>query len=111
VLKVFDLIQRDDLTPTDRARMKDEYALEELKRKEYQEALAEGLAEGLALGEAEGLARGEAQGVVKGMAQGFAQGEKHMQLSLAKNLLQLGQLEIATIAQLTGLTVAEIHSL
>jgi len=98
VLKVFDLIQRDGLTPTDRARMKDEYALEQLKRKEYQEALA----------------LGEAQGVAKGIAQGIAQGEKQMQLmqlSLAKNLLQLGQLEIATIAQLTGLTVADIQSL
>jgi len=66
VLKVFNLIQREGLTPTDRARMKDEYALEELNRKEYQEALALGLSEGL------------------------AQGEKQMQLmqlSLAKKLL------------------------
>jgi len=79
VLKVFDLIQRDGLTPTDRAQMKDEYAFEEVKQKEYKE--------------------------------GIAQGEKNMQLSLAKNLLQLGQLEPATIAQLTGLTVAEIKLL
>jgi hypothetical protein len=91
VLKVFDLIQRDGLTPKDRARMKDEYSLEEVKQEEYRK--------GVVQGEAQGLAKGEAQG------------ERKMQFSLAQKLLQQGQLDLVNIADLTGLTLAELHSL
>jgi hypothetical protein len=42
VLKVFDLIQRDRLTPQDRARMKDEYGMEEVKREEYKKGFTQG---------------------------------------------------------------------
>jgi len=43
VLKIFDLIQRDGLTPQDRARMKDEYSLEEVKQEEYQKGKEQGI--------------------------------------------------------------------
>jgi hypothetical protein len=42
VLKVFDLIQREGLTPQDRARMKDEYGMEEVKQEEYQKGITAG---------------------------------------------------------------------
>jgi predicted transposase/invertase (TIGR01784 family) len=87
VLKVLDLIQRDELTPTDRARLKDEYSMEEVKQEEYKKILAEG------------------------KELGVAEGQRNMQLSLAKKLLQLGQLDMATIAEITGLTVEEVKSL
>ena len=54
VLKVFDLIERDGLTPTDRARMKDEYSVEEVRQQEYRKGEAEGLAKGIVQGKAEG---------------------------------------------------------
>jgi predicted transposase/invertase (TIGR01784 family) len=91
VLKILDLIQRDGLTPQDRARMKEEYGMEEVKQEEYK--------------------RGVTQGKTQGITEGIAQGERQMQLSLAKKLLQMGQLEIAEIAESTGLTVAEVKSL
>jgi hypothetical protein len=103
VLKILDLIQRDDLTPQDRARMKDEYGMEEVKQEEYKRGVTQGEAQGLA----EGLAQGEAQGLAKGLAEG----ERKMQLSLAKKLLRQGQQDMVTIADLTGLTVEELKSL
>lgn len=86
ILKIFELIQRDGLTPKDRARMKDEYCFEEVKLEEYKKGLEKGLAEG------------EHQ-------------VRQMQLSLACKLLQQGQLGRVTIAELTGLTVAELDLL
>jgi flagellar biosynthesis/type III secretory pathway protein FliH len=103
VLKVFDLIQRDGLTPKDCARMKDEYSMEEVKQEEFKK----GVTQGFAQGEAQGLAKGEAQGLAKGEAQG----ERKMQLSLAQKLLRQGQLDLVSIADLTGLTIEELHSL
>ena len=91
VLKILDLIQREGLTPQDRARMKDEYGMEEVKQEEYK--------------------RGVTQGKAQGIAEGIAQGERQMRLSLARKLLQGGQLEIAAIAENTGLTLAEVKSL
>jgi flagellar biosynthesis/type III secretory pathway protein FliH len=99
VLKIFELIQREGLTPQDRARMKDEFAWEAVKQDEYQKGVAQGEAQGIA----KGISLGEAQGIAKG--------EKNMQVSLAKKLLQLGQLDLPTIAKTTGLTIAELEKL
>lgn len=49
VLKVFDLIQRDGLTLKDRARMKEEYSLEEVKQEEYKKGIVQGEALGAEL--------------------------------------------------------------
>ena len=91
VLKVFDLIQRDGLTPKDRARLKDEYSVEEANQAREAQIFA--------------------QGVTQGVAQGIAQGERNMQYSLAKKLLQQGQLDLVNIATATGLTIEELNSL
>jgi hypothetical protein len=71
--------------------MKDEYSMEEVKQEEFK--------------------KGEAQGLAKGLAQGEAQGERKMRFSLAQKLLQQGQLDLVGIADLTGLTIEELHSL
>jgi hypothetical protein len=63
VLKVFDLIQRDGLTPQDRARMKDEYGMEEVKQEEYKKGITEGKELGLAAGKELGLAAGKELGI------------------------------------------------
>ncbi|MEN9847987.1 MAG: hypothetical protein RL368_727 [Pseudomonadota bacterium] len=78
VLKVLDLIKTDDLTPQDRARMKDEYSQEEAFKKAKEE----------------GLQLGEARGLEKGIEQG--------KLEIAKNMLAQG-LAIELIEQVTGI--------
>jgi predicted transposase/invertase (TIGR01784 family) len=82
VLKVVNLIKTDDLTPQDRARMKDEYSQEESVRKAKEE----------------GLQLGEERGIEKGIGQGIEQGK----LEIAKNMLAQG-LAIELIEQVTGI--------
>ena len=65
-----------------------------------------GRAEGLAEGKAEGLAQGKIEGKAEGLAEGMAQ-EK---ASIAKSMKAKG-LDIALIAECTGLTVEEIEKL
>jgi predicted transposase/invertase (TIGR01784 family) len=67
VLKVVNLIKTGDLTPQDRARMKDEYSQEEAFKKAKEE--------GLQLGEARGLEKGREEGIEQG------------KLEIAKNML------------------------
>jgi len=76
--QVFDLIERDEITPQERARMKDEYGYEQLRQEKYQEGLAVG---------------------------------KHAEkIAIAQNLLTTN-LDILTIAQVTGLSEPEIEKL
>jgi len=75
---VVNLIKTDDLTPQDRARMKDEYSQEEAFKKAKEE----------------GLQLGEARGLEKGIEQG--------KLEIAKNMLAQG-LAIELIEQVTGI--------
>lgn len=62
-----------------------------------EEAIREGLAEGLAEGKAQGL------------AQGLEQGRKEQQIKIARTL-KLKGLDIAMIAECTGLSVEEIEN-
>jgi predicted transposase/invertase (TIGR01784 family) len=86
VLKVVNLIKTDDLTPQDRARMKDEYSQEESVRKAKEE----------------GLQLGEERGIEKGIEQGIGQGIEQGKLEIAKNMLAQG-LAIELIEQVTGI--------
>jgi len=79
---VVNLIKTDDLTPQDRARMKDEYSQEEAFKKAKEE--------GLQLGEARGLEKGREEGIEQG------------KLEIAKNMLAQG-LAIELIEQVTGI--------
>jgi predicted transposase/invertase (TIGR01784 family) len=76
----------------------------------FDKGLAQGKAEGLAEGKAEGLAEGKAEGLAEGKAEGLAEGEAKRQAEIARNLKRLG-VDHATIAQATGLSVAEIEKL
>ena len=73
--------------------------------------LAKGLAKGRVRGHAEGRAEGRVEGIAKGRAEGMAQGEAKSNLEIARSLKSLGQMEVATIAQITGLTKEEIEVL
>ncbi len=88
---ILDLIKVDGLTPQDRARLKDEYALEQALRQEKQEEFEKGIE----LGEQ----RGREQGLELGKQQGLEQGK----LEVARKLQAQG-MSIDLIEQLTGLS-------
>lgn len=85
LLKVFDLIEKDGVSPQENARMKDEYSYEQIGQEKFEEGKEEGLAEGI------------------------AKGLRESQLAMVRNLLAQGQLDRRTIAQVTGLSEAEIE--
>ena len=85
VQKVFTSIQKNTLTPEDRARMKDEYSEDLLRREEWE------------------------KGIAKGREEGREEGAKIKALDIASNLLDV--LDDAIIAKKTGLTVVEILNL
>ena len=65
-----------------------------------------GVAHGLAEGKSLGLAEGKSLGLAEGEVRGFRQAK----VETAKNLLQFG-LSIENIAQVTGLSKAEVEAL
>lgn len=80
IQQVFDLIEQDTISPTERAKMKDEYGFEEIKRGKYEEGLKNGLEEG----------------------------QYQAQCRIAHHLLTMG-MDLAVIAQATGLTIQQIQ--
>ena len=94
IQRIFDLIEQDLVSPKERARMKDEYAMEIVKRDKYEEGRQEGWNEGWN----------------EGQAQGQAQGRDEEKRRLASKMLNQG-LELKLIAELTNLTLVEIQQL
>ena len=86
ILRVFDHILTDDITPEDRALMKDEYSDELLKQEKFE------------------------QGVQQGLQQGVQQGLLLAQIETARRMLESG-LDIADIASFTGLSEERITAL
>jgi len=84
--KLFDLIQRDDISPDERARMFDEYSFQLHKIEAHQEGFSEGLE----------------KGIEKGIQKG--------KLETAKAMLQKG-IDKSTIAEITGLNIEEVSKL
>ncbi len=82
VRRVFSLIEKDTISPQERAKMIDEYHLEEGKRTAFSE--------------------GVEKGVKKGVKQGY--------IDTAKGLLQEG-MDIAMICKVTKLTETEVLAL
>lgn len=95
---IIERMRKSNLSPDELARIKDESAWEDVKRKER----TEGLEEGLAAGREEGLAAG--------LATGHAAGRRENSLEIARALLLKG-MDATLIASVTGLTVAEIEQL
>ncbi|ALG68400.1 Rpn family recombination-promoting nuclease/putative transposase [Beggiatoa leptomitoformis] len=89
ILKVLNLIKTDGLTPQDRARMKDEYSLEELMLKEKTEEFH--------------------VGVKVGIEKGIQLGVERQNLAIAKHLKAQG-MSLEMIAQITGLTHEQLNN-
>ena len=86
IRRIFDYIEKDSVTPAERARMFDEYGLEQLQDEKYVEGKIEGKVEG----KVEGLVEGKTETARKMKAKGY---------------------ETEEIADLTGLPVEEINAI
>ena len=82
IRKIFDTIERDHLTPQDRAQMKDEYGYAQIGQAQF--------------------AKGKTEGIQKGIEEG--------KLATARAMLQEGA-QVAFIAKVTGLAPATIEQL
>ena len=86
IQQVFDLIARDLISPQERARMKDEYSLEQLQQDKF------------------------AKGKEEGIKEGKEEGENKMK-EAARKLKAHGKLTEEEIADMTGLTVETVKTL
>jgi len=92
---VFDLIEKDKVTPQERAKMFDEYGMEAVKQEKLQESLE----------------KGRKEGKEEGLKEGKEKGRKEAIEATARNLLSLGTFTDEHIAQATGLTLERVKSL
>lgn len=83
IQQIFKLIEKDNVTPQERANMFEEYSLEEVKQETFQEGFDTGLKEG----------------------------EQKARVESARHLLSLGVLTEEQIAQTTGLSLEKIKTL
>ncbi|MCK5524758.1 MAG: hypothetical protein KAI83_16660, partial [Thiomargarita sp.] len=95
IQQVFELIEKDKVTPQERAKMFDEYSMEAVKQEKIQKIKDEAKEEGLKEGEEKGLNKGE---------------QKAREES-ARNLWSIGVLTEEQIAQATGLSLKKVKSL
>ena len=87
ILKVFDYIEKDHITPEERARMFDEHSQDALKQEEYE------------------------KGVQAGEARGLKKGEQQKAEETARSLLSISDLTDEQIARATGLSVECVQQL
>ncbi len=88
VQKIIHHIEQNDISPTEKAQMIEEYHWEEFR--------------------IETLEQGLEQGIKQGLEQGIEQGRRAEKITLAQTMLAEG-LDIAVIAKITGLTVDDIQ--
>ena len=112
IQKIFTTIEKDSISPKERADMIEEYNRAELARKEamesWQEGMIKGKRQGIQEGLLQGLEQGLQQGIQEGLQQGLEQGKIEAAKLIAKGMLEKG-LDIKTILELTGLTLAEFE--
>lgn len=93
--KLFKLIEKDDISPEERARMFEEYNFELFKQSAKEE------------GRVEGLAEGRAEGLEEGLQKGLEQGKRETALQAARVMLQKG-FDRDTVLEITGLRPEEM---
>ncbi len=101
--RLFDLIEKDQITPKERARMKDEYNQLSSDKTVFQDGEEKGKAEGMIEGERKGKAEGMIEGERKGKAEGM--------IETAKNLKKLATLTDKQISTATGLSLDDVQAL
>ncbi|MDM8566911.1 hypothetical protein QUF74_14835, partial [Candidatus Halobeggiatoa sp. HSG11] len=98
-----DLIEREQVSPKERAVMIDEYGIEQIKQEIIDEATKDGIKKGIK----EGLEKG----IKEGVKEGFREGEENTKKELALNLLSMGMLTEEQIAQATSLSQEQVQIL
>lgn len=96
--RVIEAMKKTTITPEELSQIKDEAAWEKAKARFALE------------GRAEGRAVGRIEGRVEGRVEGRAEGEVYGQVKLIKSMRERG-LEVSEIADMTGLSVADIDAL
>ena len=109
--RLFDMIEKDQITPKERARMKDEYNQVTDIRTVFQEGEEKGKAEGMIAGMKAGERKGKAAGRKEGKAAGMKAGERKGIIETAISFKALGALTDEQIAKATGLSLKEIQDL
>lgn len=66
---------------------------------------------GMEKGIEKGIERGIERGIEKGMVEGREKGAREQSVAIAKNLLEIGLMGSAQVAQVTGLPLAEVEAL
>ena len=99
IRKIFDYIEKDQISAEERTKMIDEYDEEELKRETFNKGKAAGIQEGLK----EGLEKG----LEKGLEEGLKLGKHERDIEVAKIMLSEGA-DISFISKVTGLSKDEI---
>jgi len=96
---VFELIEKEKVTPQERAKMFDEYSMEAVKQEKIQKIKEEAKEAGLKEGEE------------KGLKKGLKEGEQKAREESARNLCSIGVLTKEQIAQATGLSLERVKAL
>lgn len=104
--KIIDRIQKRKLSPELLSEIKDDAAWDKAKNRFMKEAREQGLEEGLEQGREQGLT----QGLEQGLTQGLEQGKKENMREVVKNM-RAANIPIETIAQVTYLSIDEVHAL
>ena len=101
--RLFDLIEKDHITPKECARMKDEYNQLSSDKTVFQDGEEKGKAEGMIEGRIEGERKGKAEGIIEGERKGM--------ITTARSFKALGTLTDKQIATATGLSLDEVQAL
>ncbi|MGB0385057.1 MAG: hypothetical protein ACPGWR_09560, partial [Ardenticatenaceae bacterium] len=86
IRRVFELIEKDTISPEERAKMIEEYHQEQGKRTAFEE------------------------GIEEGMKKGLEEGEQRKSESIARKMLSLG-MDVSQIVTVTGFSLSEIQAL
>jgi hypothetical protein len=111
ITELFQAIEKDKITPEERARMKDEYNEEEAKKQARDEGIKEGVEKGRKEGEEKGRKEGEEKGRKEGEEKGRKEGEEKAKMETARHLKASGKLTQEEIAKITGLTLEIVKAL
>ncbi len=95
IQELFKVIEKEKITPEERARMKDEYNQENAEKQSFKKGKNEGWKNGKKEGKDEGLKEGKEKGMKEA----------------ARNFKALGTLTMEQIASATGLTLAVVKAL
>ncbi|MCK5522601.1 MAG: Rpn family recombination-promoting nuclease/putative transposase [Thiomargarita sp.] len=98
IQELFKVIEKEKITPEERARMKDEYNQENAEKQSFKK------------GKNEGWKNGKDEGLKEGKEKGMKEGKEKMK-EAARNLKALGTLTMEQIASATGLTLKVVKAL